>query len=129
MIRWAWSRLRVAWRAVLTEIVYAFDLDDGRGNPSMTKMMALAMAVVGIIAILWQLSVSGNHIWLMVLAGAIAFGRHTFNKFLDRGRFSLASKDETIRETQEITVREIQERRDATTGIDPAGKVEEPFGD
>ena len=92
------------WRALIREIVYALDIDDGNGSPSLTKMMALALVVLAFLAVLQKLSVSGNIVLLVVVAISAAFGRSAWMRYLSRGTWNTAAStvDVTERKTTDI---------------------------
>lgn len=116
--------IRRLWREALAEVVYAFDLDDGRGNPSMTKVIALVYVALFVVSVLLGKAVSGTQLTLAIVAAAIAFGRSTFTKWLERGRWSTSVREEIRREDVTITA-----RRDPAAGIERSGRVQEPLGD
>lgn len=118
------------WRALIREIVYVLDVDDGTGSPSLTKVMALALVALACVAVLRQLPVQGNVVLLTVVAISAAFGRSVWLRYLSRGQWSLAARDETQQVTQNITatVEQIRSRR-GPDGTEPAGKVPQAFDD
>jgi hypothetical protein len=123
------STLHRRWRALVREVVYVLDLDDGQGNPSMTKAIALALVVLAFVAVLRSLVVSGNVVLLVVVAISAAFGRSMWMRYLTRGKWSLSGRDETRTERRTIDIREEIIARRAEDGTEPAGKVPQAFDD
>lgn len=107
-----WKAISAAWRAVVREVVWTLDLDDGSGSPALTKGIAVATGVVAVVSVFAQIHVSGTVVALFALAAAIAFGRSTYLKWLGRNTWKGWTKDETEKSDATVTLRqEILKRR------------------
>jgi len=102
-------------------IIWVFDLDDGRGNPSFSKMLIAALTVL-LGRMMWNSNLSqiGPSVVAVVIAlVAGAMGRHMFGKFLDRNTFTTNQTATVTADLTKIT-EAVLKRRDHDAGIDPA---------
>ncbi|MBX3173266.1 MAG: hypothetical protein KF709_02585 [Gemmatimonadaceae bacterium] len=109
---WPW------WRRPIREFVWSFDLDDGTGDgsPSLTKIMALSYAVVGVLSVPLGWTITGTQLTLAVIAISAAFGRSMWRHYLARATFAHATSDTTVRTASTA----VSERRDVGAGMEPA---------
>jgi hydroxyethylthiazole kinase-like sugar kinase family protein len=116
------------WRAVVEEIVWVLDLDDGTGAPSLTKVISSGTFWLAVLAVLLSLPVSGTVVALVIIAMTGAFGRSAWMRYLGRGSWNLSASDRTETITERVTREDILSRR-GEDGTEPAGKVPQVFGD
>lgn len=100
-------------------LVWAFDLDDGadRGSPSLTKWLALVFGILVVYSVAWERPLSATHVTLASVALSAAFGRSIWKAWLGRASFGLTARAESRKE--DVTVRQILERRDPEQGVEP----------
>jgi hypothetical protein len=108
LLRWTYAR----WIQVLAHL----DALGADGRPSQSKIVSYAALIYG------ALAVSDTVVIIALCAG---FGKSMLLAAICSWRGTTAS----VRTTVEATTRQIIERRDASQGIDPAGRVPEPLGD
>lgn len=100
-------------------------LVDGQEGLSLTRFLAIYFAYLcGQSVQLSNGRISINALWLALAAAAIAFGKSTFSFLLRRlemrSLLSRSEEDSEQRVTINSTQRVIQDRRDASAGIEPA---------
>lgn len=100
-------------------LVWALDLDDGgdKGSPSLTKWLALVFGVLVVYSVWAQKALSATHVTLASVALSAAFGRSVWKAWLGRASFGLTARAE--HRTEDVTVRQILERRDPEQGVEP----------
>ena len=111
------------WRRLLREVaIWPLDLDDGTGDgsPSLTKLLALLYALLGVHVIVEQIPVSGTQLTLVIIAISCAFGRSVWKLWLSRGTWSFGASDTTSRAevTTRTLIEQVQARRDPAQGYE-----------
>ena len=101
-------------------LLWLLDLDDGRGNPSFSKIVAAVFVAVTVKLLLnAKLEDLGPATVALILALlAASFGRSVFLRYLDRSNINLQAQANYQR--IDTTTRQIIEQRDPERGIDPA---------
>lgn len=111
------------WRRLLREVaIWPLDLDDGTGDgsPSLTKILALIYALLGVYVIMEKVPVSGTQLTLVIIAISCAFGRSVWKLWLSRSSFTFGATDTTSRaeSTTRAIVEQVQARRDPEQGYE-----------
>ncbi len=76
--------------APVRAFVWTLDVCDDKGDPSLTKMLALGIGVVAL-RDAWLHKFTALNVAALALAAAVAFGRSLFMRWLDRWSFASTS--------------------------------------